>query len=177
MIPEPNPTQGINAPADAGPAWLAQLEAEESVLTRLLSSLRQVRAALLGTERQALVDVLACHVSVVQAAEEARAARTRWRQQLASQFGTKPEAVTLSFLAARLSADGANRLMACGQRLRFLVTEIDALNHANGSVIRHCQSFLQRLLSSLTGSLAAERYGPGGQRRQALCESLLEARG
>lgn len=157
---------------------LAHLEREEALLEALLTSLQQVRAALLSGELKALTLALEGQDHTARAAQEIRQSRARLREELAVRLGTTPETVTIQLLAGRLPGELGQRLASCRERLRQMTAAVDELNQGNVLLIRQSVDFLHQLLVEITGGNSSGGcYSGTGTRQDARCGSLIEAQG
>jgi hypothetical protein len=157
---------------------LAHLEQEEALLTETVSSLREVRSALLGGDLAALGAALERQSQWAHRAGDLQVRRAALRTNLAAVLGVEPALVTVSMLAGRLPADAGARLASCRQRLTQMATEVDQLNRANVALLHHSLEFLHRFLVEITGGQShGPSYTAAGTLREATCGSLIEARG
>ena len=143
-----------------------------------LTSLHQVRAALVSNNLQALRTALEQQCDIAQAGKDLRCKRDLLRQELAAVTGTASESVTVQMLALCLPGERGDRLERCRQRLRQMATEVDQVNRGNATLVWHCLNFMQGLLVAITGGESTGgRYNAGGQRQEAACGSLIQMRG
>ena len=150
---------------------------EEAHLRDVLDSLRAVRAALLGNDREALDGALRRHEETLRGGEELDRARSGFRREAAGPLGLAPSEISLTALAARLPEAARRDLAARQETLRRAAAEADHLNRSNAALLHTCLDFLRRFFADLTGRPADGRYGPSGPLRDTPSGSLIDARG
>ncbi len=162
-----------------GIAWtcLSHLEQEEAMLSATLSSVRDMRSALMKGDLDRLAQSLQRQQHTAHAAVELRKIRTRLKEHLAAALGIPPEDVTLSLLAQHTSATVTQRILSSRGRLAKVASEVDALNRGNAALVRQSAELLHRFLSSLTGrSTQSARYASSGQLEDGDCDPMFQTR-
>ncbi len=174
----PNHTHAGSSKID-GIAWtcLSHLEQEEAMLSATLSSVRDIRSALMKGDLDGLAQSLQRQQHTAHAAVELRKTRTRLKEHLAAALGVPLEDVTLRLLAQHTSATVTQRILTSRARLAKVASEVDALNHGNAALVRQSAELLQRFLSSLTGrSTQSARYASSGQLEDGGCDPMFQTR-
>ncbi len=152
------------------------LVAEESLLTDLLHSLRQVRDAFFQRNLKILPTLQARQEELTKQAMAMAAARDQLRNALAELLGVSPREVTLREAAGTLQEPARSRLLARHARLCKLVRETGQLSQQNAALLGYARSFFASLFADLFGAKLSERYGPQGERSDGTIGFLLEAR-
>ncbi len=129
---------------------LEQLAREERHLAAALAALRDVRAALLGSDHAALADALVRHDATARAAPESARRRDAFLREVGARLGVPAESVTLELLAARLPA-AAGPIAEARARLRQQADEVERLSAGNAALLSYCLDFLRRFFERLTG--------------------------
>jgi flagellar biosynthesis/type III secretory pathway chaperone len=160
------------------PAWIDHLAQEEAMLTAILESSRQVRAALIQNDRAGLSEAQSRQDRALRPGPELCRRRLSLREGTASALGISTDALTLGKLAAHSTGSLGERLARCHDRLRPLAQELNQVNRDNSVLVRFNLDFCHHVLVAITGgSQAPGCYGPQGNKQAAPLGSLIEARG
>ncbi|HZV04098.1 MAG TPA: flagellar export chaperone FlgN [Gemmataceae bacterium] len=152
------------------------LSDEESLLTDMLHSLRQVRDAFFQRNLKILPTLQTRQEKLKREAEDMATARERLRAMLADLLGISEQEATLRAAALWLPEPARGRLLQCHARLNELIREADLLSQQNAALLGYARGFFACLFAGLTGTNTTERYGPQGERHSGTFGSLLEAR-
>ena len=164
-------------PADLVRQCADHLTEEEGLLRETRMVLREIRAALLRQDLDALGDALRHQERVAAESTAMQERRLAMRRGLAKALHHPEETIRLSLVAAQLPEVVRNRLLRWRDRLQRDAAEIDQLNRGNAALILHNLDFQQRLLDALTGDGPGVSYTLNGTKPEAVRGSLLEARG
>ncbi|WP_447972100.1 flagellar export chaperone FlgN [Nitrospira sp. Kam-Ns4a] len=155
------------------------LDQEQSSLEALLHLLAEERRAVRTLSLDRLTGGATAKTRLLDDLHQLERRRTTLVAALAAEWGTDPERLTLTEIAARVPAEEAGRLLRRRDRLQAsLLATLDA-NRFNGSVIARVCRFLEESLSCWR--LPAEPGGlysdAGAARRTELGGQLVERRG
>jgi signal transduction histidine kinase len=164
-------------PASTEPDWLGawenHLAREATLLSDLIESLQQIRAAFGSRDQSALQQQQQRQLALAAQAQQLAGARESLRQRLAARLGLARHQVTLQTLAGAAGPEGI-RLAEASRRLRALAAEAQGLLASTSELVGCARSLLRDLLA---GDGAGERYDPAGRRQDAACQVFIEARG
>jgi hypothetical protein len=154
----------------------AHLTQEEALLTEMLRTLREVRAAFVRRDLSVLSTLRERQQHLQKSSEEIAEARKELRASLAPLLGIPAAEVTLRAAAQSLGSTAHASLLKYHARLSAMVREVEQLSRHNAILLGYARGFLECLFAGMTGVAVGERYDPQGQRRTTNYGSFLEAR-
>lgn len=173
----PNPPRPPDTDDRLAQACATHLAREQTLLESARKSLLDARAAFVRGDLDTLQTLLRGQDDFLRATADLGEAREQLRRGLARHLRLPASEVTLRRAASLLSGPAGQRLAGERDRLWHLAREVEHLNRQNAALLHSSVALLQGVFGELTGRGAGDRYGPRGQRREAVCGSLLQARG
>jgi flagellar biosynthesis/type III secretory pathway chaperone len=153
---------------DLQPELKAHLDAEIVAAETLLKTLQDERAALKGTDAQALDRAGGAKVTALTRFEQLEQERRLMCQGHADRVAFEQLIDALDRQASLQSPEFSMRpdatLRAKWQQLLELTSRCRDANETNGLIVSHRQKQIRQLLSVLRGTGGAETYGPSGAR-------------
>ena len=170
-------------PADGNPAaklhalCAAFVSEEESALTGLLRSVREVRAILLHGGIEELERSWQLQQDCATELDARHRQRAQFRQEAAACLGLPAESIVLERLLEHVPRGEAQALRQARQRLRGLAAEVERVGRGNRILMHYTLDFFQRILLGLTGGRGSGSYARSGKPLPAASHSLIQARG
>lgn len=167
-------------------ADVAELEAlcrrrlgeEAAWLTRLSTTLAEVRVLLTAPAQESLEAAVRLQEELAHAASAIQIARQAWRAAVAARCGLSTQAARLSTTVEQLAPDVARELRPACARLHEQATRTAREQRILATIVRAHLEALHRFFLDLTGTGAASgRYGPAGTAAAPACGAFVRARG
>ena len=158
--------------------FLDHMQREEAALEATLEKLRNSRRALLKRDLPELHQAFTTLNESLQVAEKMRPRREQLIEEIVASYDSANAPRTLRSVAALLPEEARQQLLSCRARLNTLATEVNRLNVANSTLVRHSLDLVQAILEKASGRTPGNKsYAATGRRDETSDGPLFELDG